>query len=266
MRISADHRTRTKVYDPASYQRLADAFVESLQACGVVRSLVICGSVVKDDVVPGWSDLDLVVIMRSPDGETAAVDLGVLASAMRRARGDIEIGVGADVVLPEELEPEGRLGGRPLAMSYEVSRYGRVAFGPSPFDVLPPLAAGRARVLAERPLLVRAEIHNWRRARIAAGDARATSPTWGALTVKTMLKLLKHVVEPDTVHPYTHASYLELLSHRQPESGVFLDAARLAVQTRRDWIATVSDQDALRRVVLALEPVLAAGSVPLGTQ
>jgi hypothetical protein len=261
MRVAADHRSDTAVYEPAIYDVLAAAAVEQLASTGLVESLVVCGSVVKHDIIPGWSDLDLVVILRDPLSAPDEV-LSSIAEALHRAQGDIKIGIGADIVLARELKPEGRLGGRPLAMSYEVASYGRVAYGPSPFTSLPPLAIARGAIIAERTLLMRAEIHNWRRLFLMTEPENRRTAGWAASSIKTTLKLLKHAVEPDTASPFTHASYLEVLRQHTNDAAL-LSAATAAVDARSRWPEISTDAEALRTTVAILDAYLAAGAPSL---
>jgi predicted nucleotidyltransferase len=167
--------------------------------------VMLCGSTVKGTVVPGWSDLDIIAITASawPTGDAIAA----LRAAVRAAEARAPVGVGIDVGGRPLLVREGRIGGRPLAMTYEVSRYGEVLWGTNILLDVPTLPNVRPTIVRDAWTLTLAELHNWQR--LACISTRgATDPTLLPSSLKTVLKLLKHAIEPETDAPFTYPSYL----------------------------------------------------------
>lgn len=238
MRISTTHRSLTKPYAPTVYRELATRCAAALGACGGVTSVVACGSLVKDDIVPGWSDLDLVTFV---DAVEPTEVLKAIRMALRTASDGVSIGIGMDVVPTRAFLETGRLGGRPLAMSYEISRYAEKYWGADVLGRLPALTEPvAAHIREESALLQRAELHNWTREFVLGPDRELEPLGWLATCVKTALKLLKHEVEPDTHSPFTHASYLEAFrSHRPSAAGE--DLYRWAVEARATWTSVALD-------------------------
>ena len=55
MILDALHRETTQEYEVDVYHKLASECVKRLRSVDVIRSIVLCGSLVKQDIVPGWS-------------------------------------------------------------------------------------------------------------------------------------------------------------------------------------------------------------------
>jgi predicted nucleotidyltransferase len=234
MRITTNHRAHTERCEPEAYRAAAVAAAQVLQ--GRVADVVLCGSTVKDDIVPGWSDLDIVVVTR---GEyVTSEELERTRAAIEAAHRVARIGIGIDLAGQRGLRAEGRIGGRPLAMTYEVGRYGEALVGENRLLALAPsVAALRARIGIDAWPHILAELHNWHRYYCDA-SAGMDSATLYATSIKTWLKVLKHLVEPDTVPPFTHVSYLSVFAERNKDLGELANLLSTAVEARAAFGAT----------------------------
>lgn len=201
MRVSTDHRALTQRYEPTVYRETASIVASRLGDAGV-SSVILCGSTVKDDIVPGWSDLDVVVI--SSENWVTTAELDAAREAIEAASSHAQIGVGIDLGGRHLLTTEGRIGGRPRAMTYEVARYGEALVGGNDLLLAPPLADLAAELRVESWSGALAELHNIHRYYCTTRDDEALLRE----SVKSWLKILKHLVEPNTQPPFTHASYL----------------------------------------------------------
>src|SRR5690349_9105924 len=132
MRISTDHRATTHLVPVGDYRRAADHFVALAIEADVFDSVIVCGSLVKDDVVPGWSDLDLVCIAK--DRISKRETLRATAKIYEFLTNTYHIGIGLDLAWRNEVDHSYRIGGRPLAMTYEVAQYGEFYINDQPFS------------------------------------------------------------------------------------------------------------------------------------
>lgn len=260
MRISTDHRALTKVYDAATYRELA-TLVGKAFAKSSVTSVVLCGSTAKDDLVPGWSDLDIVVV--SGCEHTTVAEMNVARDAIEAAWAFAEIGVGIDLSGIRGLRQEGRIGGRPLAMTYEVAQYGKILFGTDALNQLPPpLEVRSAQIAIESWPLILAELHNWQRTYCHTHGESQSNGLYAA-TIKVWLKVLKHLVEPDTRLPFTHQSYLDVFSEKNTDLSALRKVLGLAVACRAGYAtedrSSAAWRDKLEILVGALtDPTLLA--------
>jgi hypothetical protein len=205
-----------------------------------LQSLLLCGSLAKGDAQEGWSDIDLVAVEDAQDRAPSLAFLQAVNHTLARASAVAPIGIGIDCASAVGIVTTGRIGGRPLAMTYEVAQYARVLRGSNVLREAPPLSTNIARIVAESTLLIEAELHNWRREYVYTVDH--DSVDWLAQCVKTLLKLLKRVVEPHTVAPYTLASYVDVLKTKAPMDHR-LTAFSHAVETRASWVQVTESQD-----------------------
>lgn len=234
------------------YRKVAN-LVGSAADPQLVSSVVLCGSTAKNDIVPGWSDLDIIIVSVS---EWPNRDLLVhVRDVLSRATAQAPIGVGIDVAGRALLRSRGRIGGRPLAMTYEVAQYGEILFGETPFDSIPPLESVRREIIQDAWSLTLAELHNWQRYYCTRASDQPTDTL--ANSIKTCLKLLKHAVEPDTVLPFTHESYLEAFEEKSAGADV-AELFRTAVRSRRVYLELSSSPDDADEVATRLESSLSS--------
>ncbi len=228
MLIDADHRGETNIYPVETYINLKNRCSEELSRIPNVHSIVMCGSVVKGSLVPGWSDLDIVLIMNGYNLNLS--DLEKIKKAIELAKNFINIGIGLDVVGYSQFIRDNKFGGRPLAMTIEVAAYGEVVFGKSPFvnDLSPNQFT--ERLIQEKRIGILAEIHNWRRSYLLR--KKDIDYSFLAYTVKTLLKILTFEAGPKTKAPFTYEGALEIIRQvGYPELNHFIQA----VTTRANW-------------------------------
>jgi predicted nucleotidyltransferase len=239
MIVEPSHRAETISYPKETYQQLADRIVSNVSKIPTVISIVVCGSLIKDTLIPGWSDLDFVIFLERSDDNIKQLD--ALRGALNEAKGDVLIGIGVDLVYQDTFENGFRLGGRPLAMTFEVAGYGKTLFGPNPFSQL--LINDQIKQLIEydRKQAIRAELHNWRRSLLVAKSADIH---WLARCTKTVLKILKHETDPNLLGPYTYdAAFLLAIDRGLPAEKLELFSA--AVKYRLQWLSISADEQTM---------------------
>jgi predicted nucleotidyltransferase len=252
MVIDPIHRVLTKEYSVEAYRQLANDCAALSSKIPGVLSVAIFGSLAKGDIVPAWSDLDLLVfVSRSNDMFTT---LSNLRDAIAHARGAIEIGVGVDIVDSAQFLETHRLGGRPTYVSYDVATYSDIRFGPNLFLSLPPIETKHLAISVERPIAVSAELHNWRNAFI--NSHAFESLPWSARCIKTMLKLLQYKTGPLLKEPFTYEGSLAKMKDQEPMHPMLADFA-FAVEARRKWPLLIRQPEELAASIRRVEAALA---------
>jgi hypothetical protein len=230
MRVDASHRQSEDESTAIDYWSAVDQLVADLSSIEAVVSIVLCGSLAKLDLVPGWSDIDLLLFL-GPSG----AQLHSLNQVSERVR-SVSLPLGLDIVSYKEFSRTKQLGGRPYMMTYEVAHYGRLLYGPWPFDAVGYDEAARLRVEHERPLLMRAELHSWRRGWCRRDEPERDSVLWLFETTKVLLRLLQITTGPNlSAHMGARAS-LELLRTMHPYHSLIAQFER-AVAIRANWPA-----------------------------
>jgi hypothetical protein len=224
--------------------------------------VVVCGSVVKETIIPGWSDLDLIFLI---EGFEKLDSLYQVRDALLRAKCDTEIGIGVDTVFHDEFRKTRKLGGRPLAMTFEVAGYGQTWYGKNPFAGLEFDSEAQQRVANEKVIAILAEIHNWRRSFLTISfEEIQSSEQWLARCVKLCLKLLKHETDANVHGPYTYEAALHRLrAHYPAHKGLLM--FETAVGVRREWLNVVGHQPAIREALSFLNNHLAEYYIPSRT-
>lgn len=252
MVVSARHRQSTEVYSEEVYEQLAQRCVAALRATEEMSSVVLCGSLVKSDIVPGWSDLDIIAfIHHSADCQAA---LQKTRSALFDARGSIRIGLGVDLVCEDQFESTNKICGKPLAMTPEVAAYGETAFGRDPFRSFHYDETVEEQIDHECPVIVAAQVHDWRRAFLAHRPGGLIE--WSAYCVKAALKLMKLEAGPNLEAPFTHHGTLEKLTVRCPNHPALFGFVE-AVEMRRDWLKYMNNPQLLEARMSVLCEILA---------
>lgn len=218
------------------YWEAVDVIVGALKRVDEVASILLCGSLAKGDVVPGWSDIDLVVFL-GPGGGDLAV-LTAIADHVQSAHADTPIRIGLDLVRYDEFQRSAQLGGRPLMMTYEVAHYGRLLHGEWPFGGLTFTPDAQARVERERAPLVRAELHSWRQRWCWRSHQSRAQPDWLFETTKILLRILQVLTGPNLDEsPIGIRVSLDRLRTLHPDHPLLLAMER-AVEIRASWQAS----------------------------
>jgi predicted nucleotidyltransferase len=232
MLIDTSHRAGAVVGDEATYWRFADRLVKRLAEISCIESIVLCGSLAKGDVVPGWSDIDLLVFLS--DRGAAVSQLDEVADSVLDASSTFDLPLGLDIVPMSDFVRTHQLGGRPLMMTYEVAHYGVRLFGTWPFDQVEFGNNESTRIEADRPLLMRAELHSWRRGYCSRTRDQRRQTTWIFETAKVALRLLQCATGPNFLPRLGSRPVLNKLAAEQPGHEL-LRVFETAVETRERW-------------------------------
>ncbi len=213
----------------------------------------------KPDIVPGWSDLDLIAFLKPSNDRLS--DLAILREGLVKAKDEIEIGIGLDIVYEDEFLVSKKICGRPRAMTYEVALYGIVCFGSNPFETIAGSMLPYNDLRYEKFVAISAEIHNWRRAFMAYDSTKPDSTRWDAQIIKTALKLLKHEVGASKEPPFTHQGNLDrflTLFPTHPAKKTFSQA----VDLRREWLKYSNEPKKLKEMTVSINQILASYPLP----
>jgi predicted nucleotidyltransferase len=234
VRVGTTHRRAATNADAAAYEAVATSLVEALGATPCVCAVIVCGSLAKGDLVPGWSDLDLIV---ATDAERSNTDiLRLLAYAVGLTNNIAQVPIGLDIVYLSEFRMTRRIGGRPLMMTFEVAHYGETRYGINFLRDQPYTASAREAVEAEREPLIAAEIHNWRRGYVArSADRLAKSRDWLFECAKAVLRLMQCETGPNLITPLSYEAVLDRFRDMRPTSDV-IPAFEAAINVRRRWL------------------------------
>lgn len=207
MRINTDHRESIDFYPLETYKNLSNECAKNLRCIPEVHSLVLCGSLAKDDLIPGWSDVDLIVFINADPSRIQVLQR--VRSAMLEAKGDLNIGIGLDVVYTDLFLKSRKFCGRPYMMTYEVVQYGEVLYGDDLLSDIQYDGLARRRIELERPTLIASEIHNWRR--LFVFNPNEQSIDFFFHTTKAMLRLLMFNASPLQSGQISVSGYLQAL-------------------------------------------------------
>ena len=238
MELDATHRETTAIRSESDYGRFADECTAKLKSIAAVDSITIAGSVAKGDVVPWWSDLDILIFYSSAADPLLVLDN--IRAALNPLHQQFAIGLGCDLVATDDFEVTRRLGGRPLAMTFELAQYAKTTYGPNFLQGLRPNSHDLELIRLERALGIAVEIHNWRRRVVASDEALPIEKL--KRDVKSMLRILKYESNPEFVAPYTYQAALHTVERHGVDFHT-LRAYRTAVQIRRDWLFWLSCSD-----------------------
>jgi|GEM_PF-6512782 len=70
MNIDVSHREKLERYKKEDYYELAESCINKIRNLSNVESIILCGSLAKGDIIPGWSDVDIIVILKDRVGGT----------------------------------------------------------------------------------------------------------------------------------------------------------------------------------------------------
>lgn len=263
MLVDFSHRAETKAYSPDVYGALAERLCALLAELPSVDAIVLCGSLIKDTLVSGWSDLDIIAFFNESASRRDV--LRSVRAQLQQARGDVLIGIGVDVVFSKDFKLSNRLGGRPLAMTFEVAGYGQLVSGASPFVNLPRTKEILEAIEYDRKQAIRAELHNWRRAYVKEIDDVSGATDWLARCIKTALKLLKYETDPNFDGPYTYDAALA----RATSAGLLpedtMGGFQAAVAARKNWTELARDRVAAAQAAAHFTSVISAYPEPGAT-
>lgn len=232
MQIDTSHRSELVIYGESEYYELTDRCVSELSLLPQISSIVVCGSLAKGDLVPGWSDIDIIVFVSCPTNEVGVLDY--IKFSIDRARQGLLIGIGLDIVYEDQFLESKKLCGRPYMMTYEVAGYGQIRYGKNPFSNIRYDAMGMNRVANEKYQLIAAEIHSWRRAYINHVDTKQSAVGWLFTCAKALLRILQCETGPNLVPPISSKGSLDRFIAACPNHPA-IPAFKMSVNVRQGW-------------------------------
>ena len=254
MQVNVSHRSNLVMYPKHVYEDVAARCVHEVSNVAEVTSVVICGSLAKDDIVPGWSDIDIIVIV---DADPRQVDvLYRIAKAIQTAVGGVQIGIGLDLVYQEQFITTHKFCGRPYMMTYEVAAYGNVAYGANLMQSIAYDTTAQTRVNHERGLLIAAEVHSWRRLYAVSVQNQDQVPFLFA-SAKALLRLLQCETGPNLIPPINTQRTLQRLQQDKCDHPS-LEAFSIAVDIRRNWPTYLSGETRVPTIIAQLVGALNA--------
>ncbi len=229
--VDFGHRCEISWASKAQYRDFADELVSATAGESGVRSIVICGSLAKGTLVPGWSDIDIIYFFEG--SESPAVSYRGIGRTLKRLQTKSQIPVGVDIVSAQNFVNDYRIGGRPLAMTFEVAGSGQTVFGDDLLSQIQFKHQHIAMVKSETDRLIAAELHNWRRWYISDADGSDEAMAL-ARNTKTLLKLVKYHTDPNLEKPFSYEQSVEQLLDLA-DLKQFHSVYKLAAETRADW-------------------------------
>lgn len=250
MHIDTSHRGGLVAYDESAYHAFADEYVSGLSKIQNVKSVVICGSLAKNDLVPGWSDIDIIIFISS-DTKNLVV-LEEIKRAIKRSKGKITVGLGLDIVYEDQFLSTHKLCGRPYMMTYEVAGYGQLRYGTDLFKGITYNEDAKARVDNERYQLIAAEVHNWRREFVRH---RKREISWLFTCAKALLRILQCETGPNLTPPIGCADSLRrfvITNPKHPATAAFVSS----VEIRQRWSQFLENRTEIDATLTILEQTL----------
>ena len=231
MNIDVSHRGKLERYKKEDYYELAESCVNKIRNLSNVESIILCGSLAKGDIIPGWSDVDIIVILKDRVGGTK--DLINTKEALSAVSSNYNIGIGLDIVYKEEFVRTRKFNGRPLAMTFEVSKYGITKYGKDFLKDIEYNDYYKNLVDIERKSLLASEIHSWRRNFVFKKDELG-SLRFLFYTCKSLLRILQIETGPNFSKPINCFNSLQKYkSLNKPEECILI--MENAVEIRKNW-------------------------------
>ena len=249
MIVDISHRKITNIHSKADYETLYQSFVENVRTIETVSSIILCGSLAKNDIVEGWSDIDIIVFCSQT---IDSMFLNKFKNAVDLSKKGFEIGLGIDLVNEKEFFKSKRFGGRPLAMTYEVAAYGKISYGINFLSDINYDSQASNYINFERKTLVFAEIHSWRRQYLMTND---NLHQLFFNTTKSLLRILQSEVGPVLELPINSQNNLNRFRKLYPDHPS-IDAIEKAVYIRKHWIDFMKDDNLIdKELVFLIEAV-----------
>jgi predicted nucleotidyltransferase len=231
MNIDVSHRANLFLHLISDYYEYADKCIEVIQENENVCSIVLCGSLAKSDVVPGWSDIDLIVLLNERTGGVS--DLSDIRVRLSEISKDYVIGVGIDLVYKEEFRKTTKLAGRPYMMTFEVASYGITKYGENFLEAISYSPDYSELVEIERKFLLASELHSWRR-NFVFGKYDVGSIDFLFNVCKCLLRILQIETGPNLIAPINSESNLAKYKDIKGESEYY-SVLEIALSVRKEW-------------------------------
>lgn len=199
MTNSFDHRLLIKNTDRKYYDQAFQEFSNLLESeIGTnLYSLILYGSLAKNSVIPGWSDLDVLIVLSCKDMRQFTTFSNTIHSITQSIYKKYHIYISLDIIKKEELPDHGtkipKLLGNPLIKTYEIKKYGKCIRGENFLNQLE-IEENNKLLIFEEYLNILLFIHGFRKFCCQAISENENQDYLIAkiiLGLKTVLKILK---------------------------------------------------------------------------
>ena len=186
-------KTDTKYYDQALFE-----FCDLLDN-GVgdnLESVILYGSLARNSIIPGWSDLDILIVLACEDMNQFTDLSNNIQLFTQIIYNKYSVYLSLDVIRKEEFPKQNdipKLLGNPLIKTYEIKKYGKCIKGENIFDKLE-IEENIKLLKIEEYLNISLSIHNYRKFYCQANQVKQTQKYLIEkiiLGLKTILKILK---------------------------------------------------------------------------
>lgn len=233
MIVDYSHRGRSASNNATQYHRAVDDFRSLCQHDKMISAAMIIGSYAKKEFIPGWSDLDFIVVI---ERGYSHCDYRNLFSRVEFIGGNAGIPLGVDYCFLDEINATTGIQGRAFSMALEIANYAEKVKGVIDLPH-PPLSKSQLSFLEdERIMITGVELLSWRRmcSQTANGEVKNIY-----LTAKSLLRLLMYESEPimsGSVNIQAWLTSVEKVDRLAPYMNAFLQAAEI----RTRWAEVIS--------------------------
>ena len=235
MHINRDHRSTTLSYPIEVYNQFIEKLSSKLIDNPAIASCILIGSCAKGTIVPGWSDIDLLLFTRNQITHSLIESIhGTINSTNEKP----EIGLTADIIDINQMEKTIRIGAQPIGMIFEVKKYGVLKFGENPFHNINTERISLAKVKNDAKLFINSDIFNWRRQHLTVDTETIEFSNY---TCKTYLRCLTRFSAPMKHEPFSYEKRLEKI-YKSNFSDILKSSMSLAVNYRRTYCQLSKDK------------------------
>lgn len=238
MYVIREHRALTEFYDEETYYKFANTACMQLRSFSWASSCMLIGSCAKNTVVPGWSDIDILLFIEE---DIKYEYLSAVKSMLNGMAGAPKIGITIDQISIKDLISSNRIGSQPLGMAIEVSQYGILKFGDDPFRRMDAKRKSDSEIKSDAKQYILADIFSWKRKYLYSDIYDVEFIEY---TCKTYLRSLMRFSAPMRVGPFTYENRLSILKQSNT-SHVLQKSMEMSVNFRSKYGDIVRDIDVL---------------------
>jgi predicted nucleotidyltransferase len=233
MVVDYSHRNRTANNNIDNYHRAVSCFNTLCTNEPMILASMVIGSYAKKEIVPGWSDLDFIVVF---EHGYSSYDYRKLFLKVESISEEFGIPLGIDYCFQEEINQVTGIQGRALSMALEVANYGEQIKGIINLP-RPPLSTAQITFLEEERIVITGtELLSWRRisSRVVLGEIKDIY-----FTTKSLLRLLMYESEPIMFGAVNIQAWLTSVSKIDRLCGC-INAFSQAAETRTRWAEVIT--------------------------
>lgn len=195
---SFDHRLLITKTDKKYYDQALFEFCDLLdnEMGDNLQSVILYGSLARNSIIPGWSDLDILIVLACEDMNQFTDLSNDIQLFTQIIYNKYSVYLSLDVIRKEELPKQNdipKLLGNPLIKTYEIKKYGKCIKGENILDKLE-IEENTKLLKIEEYLNILLSIHNYRKFCCQANQEKEKQEYLIAkiiLGLKTILKILK---------------------------------------------------------------------------